>query len=330
MEKIRQPIVTVAGHIDHGKTTLLDCIAGTCVAEKEPGLITQKISFMLIPADLVKKKCKKLLDQFKIKIEVPGFLFIDTPGHAAFTNLRKRGGSLADLAILVIDINEGIMEQTKESIEILKLSKVPFVVALNKIDKLVGWKKLSDLIKENLELQAEYTKKDFEKKFYKIISDLSEIGFDCDLFFRIKDFKKQLAIVPCSAKTSEGIPELIAMLAGLSQKFLRDELVLGKEAKGTILEVKKEKGVVEIEAILYDGVLSKNDFLVISTFEEPIVAKARNLQEALPCRKGFLQKEKISAAAGIKLSFSAEIAQNIIPGMPFLATKEQDIEKAKD
>lgn len=329
-ETIRQPIVTVAGHVDHGKTSLLDTIAGTCVAEKEPGLITQKISFMLIPRELVEEKCKNLLKAFKIQLEVPGFLFIDTPGHAAFTNLRKRGGALADLGILVIDINEGIMDQTKESIEILKTSNVPFIVALNKIDRISGWNKLAESVKENLELQAEYTKKEFEKKLYKIITDFTNLGFNVDLFFRISDFKKQIALVPCSAKTSEGLPELIVMLAGLAQKFLKQELTTSKEAKGTILEIKREKGLTEVEAILYDGVLSKTDILVISTLQEPITIKPRTLYESRPLKKGYKLVQEVKAANGLKISLPSEVAESILPGMPFVAVKtKEEIEKTK-
>lgn len=328
--QIRQPIVTVAGHVDHGKTTLLDAIAGTCVAEKEPGLITQKISFMLIPLNHVKEKCAELLQQYNIKLEIPGFLFIDTPGHAAFTNLRKRGGALADLAILVVDINEGIMEQTRESIEILKASKVPFVVALNKIDKINGWNRLSNFLKDNLEMQADYTKKEFEKKLYKIISDFISLGFDADLFFRISNFKKQLALVPCSAKTSEGLPELVVMLAGLAQKFLKEQLFLSEEAKGTILEIKREKGFTEIEAILYDGKLNKKDTLIISTLQEPIITKIRALYEAKPFKKGYKLVDEVIAANGLKISLPSEVATSIVPGMPFAVLKnESDLEKIK-
>ena len=155
---IRSPIVTVAGHVDHGKTTLLDSIRGTCVASKEAGLITQKISFTNVPCGIIQERCPKVLEKFKIKLEIPGFLFIDTPGHAAFSNLRKIGGSLADLAVLVIDINEGLMEQTRETIEILKNSKVPFIVALNKLDAISGFRNISSDLQENIEKQPDYVK----------------------------------------------------------------------------------------------------------------------------------------------------------------------------
>ena len=138
-KKIRQPIVTVSGHVDHGKTSILDCLRGSCIQEGECGGITQKISFTSFPADKLKASCP-LIESSGIKLDIPGFLFIDTPGHAAFTNLRKRGGSLADLAILVIDINEGIKPQTAEVIKIMKMNKTPFIIALNKIDNISGWR----------------------------------------------------------------------------------------------------------------------------------------------------------------------------------------------
>lgn len=317
---IRQPIVTVAGHVDHGKTTILDSIRGTCVAAKEPGKITQKISFTLVPSQLIKEKCHALLEKFRIELEIPGFLFIDTPGHAAFTNLRKRGGALADLAILVIDINEGIMEQTRESIEVLKQGKVPFIVALNKIDNIAGWTKRGENLAESIEKQAKFTRDDFDKKLYKIINNFITLGFDSDLFYRINDFTKQIALVPCSGKTSEGLPELIVMLAGLAQKFLKGKIALGKEGKGTILEIKKEKGFMTIEAILYDGTLNKKDSLVIAAIGKAVDTKIRALFEALPLGKGFNAVEKVTAASGIRLYLP--LAEELVPGMPFVVMKE--------
>ena len=322
---IRQPIVTVAGHVDHGKTTILDSIRGTCIAEKEPGRITQKISFTSVPTSLIESKCKNLLDKYKIQLEIPGFLFIDTPGHAAFTNLRKRGGALADLAILVIDINEGIMEQTKESIEVLKASKVPFIIALNKIDAITGWTKKSSRLQESIEKQVKFTKDDFEKKLYRIINSFITLGFDSDLFYRVSDFTKQITLVPCSGKTGEGIPELIVMLAGLAQRFLKGKLRLEKEGKGTILEVKKEKSIITIEAILYDGSISKTDRLVIATLDKAIDTRIRALFRAKPLSKGFELAKEITASAGIRLNLP--ITENLVPGMPFLVTKETKLEE---
>lgn len=324
---IRQPIVTVVGQVDHGKTTLLDTIRGTCIAKREAGAITQKISFTGVPSTLIRERCDKILKNFNISLEIPGFLFIDTPGHAAFTTLRKRGGALSDLAILIIDINEGIKEQTKESIEILKANKVPFVVALNKVDLVSGWRKLSDTLTESIEKQAQFTTTDFEKKLYNIMAQISMHGFDSDLFFRISKFEKQLALIPCSAKTGEGLPELIAMLAGLSQRYLKDKLEIGKEAKGMILEIKKEKGMTNAEAILFDGEMKKTDIILAATLDKPVELKMRALFEAMPLGQGYKAVDKTEAASGLKIQFSGASAEDAIPGMPFIALPEIKKEK---
>ena len=329
INELRCPIVTVAGHVDHGKTTLLDSIRGTCVASKEAGLITQKISFTNVPCGIIQERCPKVLEKFKITLEIPGFLFIDTPGHAAFSNLRKIGGSLADLAILVIDINEGLKEQTRETIEILKNSKVPFIVALNKIDAISGFRNVSSDLQENIEKQPDYVQKEFDNRLYKIIEQLNAYGFDSDLFYRITKFEKQLSLIPCSAKTKTGIPEILAMLAGLSQKFLNKKLKLGDEAKGTILEIKKEK-ITYCEAILYDGVLKKSDTLVIATLDKAVGTKIRALFQVQPLGKGYDSVDKVSAAAGIKLQFPSDAMEKLVPGMPFVVLKEkEDVEKVK-
>jgi len=328
MTQIRQPIVTIAGHVDHGKTTILDSIRSTCVAKKEAGGITQKISFTVFPSDILSKKCCSLLNEYGIKLELPGFLFIDTPGHAAFSNLRRRGGALADLAILVVDINEGLMPQTIECIEILKENKTPFIVALNKIDAISGWTKRAEKLKESIDKQSDFVKTNFEDKLYKIIAALSSHCFDSDLFFRVKDFTKQLALIPCSGKTGEGIPELLMMLSGLSQRFLEKQLQLHKEGRGTILEVKREK-IIMCEAILYDGTLSEHDTIVVAGLEKPTVTKIRALFEAMPIQ-GFKNAKKVHASAGVQLYLQQA---DVLPGMPFVVvpkgSKEKEIEKIK-
>ena len=314
MKSIRQPIVTVAGHVDHGKTSLLDNIRKTGVADTEAGGITQKISFTLVPIENIKKRCP-LIKCKNIQLDFPGFLFIDTPGHAAFSHLRKRGGSLADLAILVMDINEGIMPQTAEVIELLKINKTPFVIALNKIDKISGWKRNSEDLKENIEKQAMNVTLEFQEKLLTIIGSLHHHGFNAKPFYEISDFASQLALVPCSARTGEGINELILMLCGLSQKFLKQNLNLGEEGKGVILEVKKEKSMQYAEAILYDGILTSKDEIAIASFNLPILTKIRVLEEILPVSKKFKPTINTSAATGIRMQLIN--SEGILPGMPF-------------
>ena len=331
--KIRQPIVTVVGHVDHGKTSILDRLRQSSVHEGEAGGITQKISFTLYPAEQLRASCP-LIEEQGIKLDIPGFLFIDTPGHAAFTNLRKRGGSLADLAILVIDINEGVKPQTSEVIQILKRNKVAFIIALNKIDKIHGWKTNAGtgagknlVLKKGIEMQAKNTSQDFNEKYLTLIGALQSHGFDADLFYNIDDFTKKIALVPCSAKTGEGVAELMLVLCGLSQKYLNEKLILGRDAKGLMLEIKKEQGNY-IEAILYDGELSRNDEIAVAGFSGvPIITRIRVLEEILPLSFKFQPKEKVQAATGLKLQLVEK--EDILPGMPFQIYKNnrEEIEK---
>jgi len=318
-KKIRQPIVTVCGHVDHGKTSILDCLRNTCVQGGEAGGITQKISFTSYPMTQLKMACP-LIEKSGIKLDIPGFLLIDTPGHAAFTNLRKRGGSLADLAVLVIDLSEGIKQQTDEVIQILKLHKTPFIVALNKIDKITGWRQKGDSLKDSVERQDERVKQVFDERFYTLVGSLQAHGLDADLFYNITDFTKKIAMVPCSAHTREGIPELIMMLCGLSQKFLTERLTLNEEPKGVMLEIKKDKSTQYIESILYDGILNRTDEIAVAGFDgEPIVTKIRILEEIEPLSAKFKAKESVTAATGLRMQL-VEKAE-ILPGMPFVKYK---------
>ena len=326
--KIRQPIITVCGHVDHGKTSILDKIRGSSIQEKEAGGITQKISFTLLPKEIIKEKAGIILEKFKIPLEIPGFLFIDTPGHAAFTNLRKRGGSLADIAILVIDINEGVKPQTAEVLQILKSNKTPFIIALNKIDNLSGWQKSdSGFVFESLPKQAIKVRQEFDEKLYTLIGALNSYKLNAELYTRISDFTKKIAIVPCSAKTGEGISELLAVLAALSQKFLKERIKIKEQGKGVILEVKKEKSINYLEAILYDGELNYNDEIAIATFGGVIKTRIRSMEIALPMNRGFKPVKKIEAAAGMRLQVVAK--EEIFAGMGFQVIKDnlEEIEK---
>jgi len=215
-------------------TTLLDHIRGTTVAKKEPGEITQHVGASVVPTYVIEKICEPLRKMFPIKLKIPGLLFIDTPGHELFSNLRKRGGSVADFAILVVDIMEGFKDQTFESIEILKERKVPFLIAANKIDKIPGWNPYPDtpfLI--SFRKQDEKVKSRLEELIYNIIGEMYKLGFRADRFDRIRDFTRTVTIVPVSAKTGEGIPELLAILAGLAQQFMTKRLMYAEgPAKG--------------------------------------------------------------------------------------------------
>ncbi len=335
MLMIRQPIVVTVGHSDHGKTTLLDKIRGTAVTKMEPGLLTQHVGASYIPIETIKSTCGGLLDKFKIKMEIPGLLFIDTPGHAAFVSIRRRGSSIADMAILVVDITEGIQEQTDESISILKEFKTPFLVAATKIDRIEGWIQTGDkCFLDSFDKQPDWVKQKFDEKFYKIVGQLSERGFESERFDRITDFKKTVTIVPCSGITGEGIPDLLVMLAGLAQAFLKEQLEVSKGiGKGSILEVKEIRGLgTTLDVILYDGEIKKGDWMIVGG-KEPIVAKIKALLKPRPLKemrveKQFENVDYVSAASGIKIS--APGLDNVVAGSPVaFVSDEGKIEDVK-
>ncbi len=331
---IRQPIVAVLGHVDHGKTSLLDSIRGSTVNAMEPGQITQHIGASFIPIDVIKRFCGSLLEKLKIEINIPGLLFIDTPGHEAFTTLRRRGGSVADLAILVIDVNEGFQQQTDESLDYLKQFKTPFLVAATKIDLSPRWyPNKNECFMNSFNKQSEEAQEELEKRVYNIIAQLSQRGFESERFDRISDFKKQIAIVPTSARTGEGIPELLMVLAGLSQHFLKERLELSKDCRGTVLEVKEVTGLGKtIDAIIYDGTVKCGDFLIIGG-KEPKVTKIKALLrpqalKELRIEKKFESLKEVHAAAGIKIS--APDLENVISGSPIICVSDKSkVEVAK-
>lgn len=335
---LRQLIISVLGNVDSGKTQLLDTIRNTSIVESEPGRITQSIGCSLISTDTIKRICGALLERHKFPIKIPGFVIIDTPGHAAFTNLRKRGGNLADIAILVIDINEGIKPQTIECIDILKYYKTPFVVALNKIDLLPGWRSNKKMgLLDSIKSQNENVTLLIEKRLYEIVGKLSELGFNAERFDRVEDYTKQIAIIPVSAKTSEGIAELFMVITGLSQRFLEESLKVDVKgnAKGTVLEVKEEKGLgITIDVIIYDGTLKRNDMIVIGSLDEPVVTKVKALFEPMPLaemrdkKAKFKDVKEVTAATGVKIS-APELGK-AVAGMPLRSCSADEVEKAKE
>ena len=326
---IRQPIVSVLGHVDHGKTSLLDFIRGSTVVARESGAITQHIGATEVPIDAIYKVCGDLLKNQKFTL--PGLLFIDTPGHHAFTTLRARGGSLADLAILIIDINEGFKPQTYESIKILKQYKTPFIIAANKIDAISGWQKFNNDARTRINQQRTNVKSIIEERLYDIIGTISEQKLNSDLYYNIADFRKTIGIIPISAKNGEGIPELLMILVGLAQRFLEDKLhIESGPGKGSVLEVKEEVGLGKtIDAIVYTGSIKNDDKIVIGTTSEPVVThikallKPKPLDEIRDPRERFDSVSEVHAACGIKIS-SPDL-ENVIPGAPIrVANKNID------
>lgn len=333
---IRQPIVAVMGHVDHGKTLLQDKIRGSAIAAREAGGITQAIGASIIPLETIKKLCGPLLAQMKLTLTVPGLLFIDTPGHAAFVNLRRRGGNLSDIAVLVINVMEGFMPQTLECIEILKHYKTPFVVAANKIDLLPHWRPApTKPLLQSIAEQEPEAQRALDVKIYEILGKLSELGFESERFDRVSDYTKQVAIVPTSAVTGEGIPELLMILTGLAQRFLEKGLKFSSTgpAQGTVIEVKEDKGLGKtLDVILYDGSLKVNDTLVIAGLDGPITTRVKALfvpaplQEMREKKTKFTSIKEVTAATGVKI-VAPEI-EGVVSGMPLIGNPA-NLEEAK-
>jgi len=307
-ENLRTPIVCVLGHVDHGKTSLLDRIRGSKVVAGEAGAITQHIGATLIPLDSIVKLNSNL---GKINTTVPGLLFIDTPGHQAFTTLRARGGALADIAILVVDVTEGFKQQTIEALQILRNCKTPFVIAATKLDKIPGWRQIPNAsFIQSYANQGDQVKNTVETKIYELVGKLSELGFSSERFDRVSDFQRNLVIVPVSSMTGEGIGDLLMVMIGLAQKFLTDNLKTTVEGPGigTVLEVKEEKGLgTTLDVILYDGIINVGDEIGIAGENGAFSTKVRALLQPRPMKEilvedRFQRVKSVTAAAGVKIS----------------------------
>ncbi len=335
---IRQPIICMLGHVDSGKTSLLDCIRKTTVQKKEAGGITQHIGATEVPIETIMELCSELMSKIKVKLKIPGLLFIDTPGHEAFANLRKRGGSIADLAVLVVDATEGFQPQTRESIEILKAFKTPFVIALNKIDRLPGWRSMECYcFAKSFQSQSKDTKERLMGKVYDVISELSKFGFSSDTYENVEDYRKEIAIIPVSAVSGEGIGELLITLSGLAQRYLEKKLEVDVAGmtRGTVLEVKEEQGLGKtIDVIIYDGKIDKGDTIVIGAIPEPVVTKVRSLLKPRPLREllestsKFQRVKSVRAAAGLKIA--APNLDGVIAGMPVFEASKDSVERVRE
>ncbi|MFB5600836.1 MAG: translation initiation factor IF-2 [Nitrososphaeraceae archaeon] len=355
---LRQPVVVVLGHVDSGKTSLLDKIRGTGVQAREAGGITQHIGASFFPIETIKKITGPLYEKLaKADEKIPGILFIDTPGHEVFANLRSRGGSAADIAIVVADVNKGFEPQTIESIDILKRRKVPFVVALNKVDMISGWRssegtlsknikrsassmhfpknnKLS-FITEEIKLQDKSILAQLDEKIYTVVGSLSRLGYNSEAFWRVKEFDKELAIVPISAVTGVGIPELMTVLVGLTQQYLRKRLERKDEyVRGIVLEVNEEPGLgPSANIILLDGTLKQGDTVMVAKRDETVVTKLKALLLPKPLdemrdpRDKFRSVEEVMSAAGLKI-VSQEL-EGVLAGTPIYVINKNNEDKVK-
>ncbi|WP_284013037.1 translation initiation factor IF-2 [Halobaculum litoreum] len=331
---LRTPIVAVLGHVDHGKTTLLDRIRGSAVQEGEAGAITQHIGATAVPLSTISEMAGSLVDP--TDFDLPGLLFIDTPGHHSFSTLRSRGGALADIAVLVVDVNDGFQPQTEEAIDILKRTGTPFVVAANKVDTTPGWNpQQGQPIQKSLEQQSDRAENRLNENLYELIGDLSGKGFSADFYWRVQDFQSNIGVVPVSAMTGEGIPDLLTVLMGLSQRFMKEEMAVDVAGPGvgTVLEVKDERGFgATLDVVLYDGVVREGDTIVVGGRDDPIVTEVRALLQPRPnaeirTEKRFERVDEVRAAAGVKIA--APDLDEAMSGAPVRVVRGDDVDAVK-
>ncbi|PSQ11237.1 translation initiation factor IF-2 [Halobacteriales archaeon QS_5_70_15] len=329
---LRTPIVAVLGHVDHGKTSLLDKVRGSAVIEGEAGAITQHIGATAVPLDVISDISGRLVDPDDF--DLPGLLFIDTPGHHSFSTLRARGGALADIAVLVVDVNDGFQPQTIEAVDILRRTQTPFIVAANKVDTTPGWNPNPDTpIQQSMDGQPTNATDRLNEALYEIIGELSDEGFSADMYWRVQDFQRNVGVVPVSAETGEGIPDLLAVLMGLSQRYMKEEMEIDVSGPGagTVLEVKEERGFgTTLDVVLYDGTVRKGDTVVVGGVEDPIVTEVRALLQPRPLaeirtEKRFDQVDEVVAAAGIKIA--APDLDDAMAGAPVRVVRDRPVEE---
>nr|XP_016462320.1 PREDICTED: eukaryotic translation initiation factor 5B-like [Nicotiana tabacum]XP_016462321.1 PREDICTED: eukaryotic translation initiation factor 5B-like [Nicotiana tabacum] len=332
---LRSPISCIMGHVDTGKTKLLDCIRGTNVQEGEAGGITQQIGATYFPAENIRERTKEL--RADATLRVPGLLVIDTPGHESFTNLRSRGSGLCDIAILVVDIMHGLEPQTIESLNLLKMRNTEFIVALNKVDRLYGWKVCRNApIVKAMKQQSKDVHFEFNTRLTQVITQFKEQGINTELYYKNKEMGKDtFSIVPTSAISGEGIPDLLLLLVQWTQKTMVGRLTYSNEVQCTVLEVKVVEGQgTTIDVVLVNGVLHEGDQIVVCGMQGPIVTSIRALLTPDPMKElrvkgSYMQHKEIKAAQGIKIN--AQGLEHAIAGTSlYVVGPNDDVEDIKE
>lgn len=328
-ERLRSPICCIMGHVDTGKTKLLDKIRRTNVQEGEAGGITQQIGATFFPPDVLGAKTDKLNAQAEIEMRLPGLLVIDTPGHEAFANLRSRGSSLCDIAILVVDLMHGLEPQTIESIGMLRKKRCPFVVALNKVDRLYDWKTVPDLeIQEALALQTDATRSEFMDRMRGVRLQLNEQGLNAELYWENTELATCVSMIPTSAISGEGVNDLLHMLVRLTQQRLAQTLMFSATLQCTVLEVKVIDGLgCTVDVILVNGALQTGSTIVVCTTNGPVATQVRALLTPPPSREmrvkaQYLNHDCIEAAIGVKICATG--LEQAVAGSPVMVLGPED------
>ncbi|XP_071644398.1 eukaryotic translation initiation factor 5B isoform X2 [Temnothorax longispinosus] len=336
LDNLRAAVVCVLGHVDTGKTKILDKLRRTNVQDGEAGGITQQIGATNVPIEAIQESTKHVKGFADKKFKIPGLLIIDTPGHESFSNLRSRGSSLCDIAILVVDIMHGLEPQTIESINLLKAKKCPFVVALNKIDRLYDWqtmnrKDVQDIVKN----QESNTQREFERRSKDIIVQFAEQGLNAAVYYENPDPREYVSLVPTSAITGEGMGNLLALIVDACQGPLAKRLMYSEELQATVLEVKALPGLgTTIDCILVNGMLREGDTVIIAGTDGPIVTQIRSLLMPQPLKElrvknAYIEYREVKAAQGVKVA--AKDLEKAIAGLNLqVAQKPDEIDVLKE
>lgn len=335
-KELRAAIVCVLGHVDTGKTKILDKLRRTNVQDSEAGGITQQIGATNVPLTAIQEQIRVVKEMNKVDLKVPGLLIIDTPGHESFSNLRNRGSSLCDIAILVVDIMHGLEPQTIESIQILKSKRVPFVVALNKIDRLYNWKSMQRRdIRDILKAQETGTQMEFEKRSEEVIVAFAEQGLNAALFYKNPDARTYVSLVPTSAITGEGMGNLLALIMEYCQNMLAKRLQFCEELQATVLEVKAISGLgTTIDVILVNGYLREGETMILAGTEGPIVTQIRSLlmpqpMKELRVKNAYVEYKEVKAAQGVKIA--AKDLEKAIAGLNLrIASRPEDVDVCRE
>jgi translation initiation factor 5B len=332
--EIRAPILCVLGHVDTGKTKILDKIRHTDVQKGEVGGITQQIGASFFPRETLEKHAKAVEKDIKVKIKIPGFLIIDTPGHESFSNLRNRGSTLCDFAILIVDIMHGLENQTIESINILKKYKIPFIVALNKIDRCYDWKPIEYASSKASYERNQTCQQQFDTLTNKVILQFAEQEINACLYWKNEDPETFISMVPTSAITGEGIPDLLTYVVKRIQETLAKRIIYQPKLVCTVMEVKVLEGYgVTCDVILVSGELKVNDTIVLSGFDGAIVVTIRALLIPKPLTemrvKGeYIHNESVRGAMGVKIC--APGLEDALAGSPvYCAHNEEEVKQYK-
>jgi translation initiation factor 5B len=311
-DNLRCPIVVIMGHVDTGKTKLLDKIRKTNVQEGEAGGITQQIGATFFEKKTLETQTAKLNATENFDIKIPGMLVIDTPGHESFSNLRSRGSSLCDVAILVVDLMHGLEQQTIESLNMLRNKNVPFVVALNKVDRCYAWKTCKDTpIRDALKEQAEGTISEFRSRALDAKVQLQEQGINSNLYWEMGDDDWSnsdfIPLVPTSAITGEGVQDVLMLLCQMAQRKIWKQIMWCANLEATVLEVKAIDGLgMTVDVLVVNGYLREGDKAVFCTLDGPIVTEIRGLLTPPPSREmrvksEYIHHKEVKGALGVKV-----------------------------